>query len=91
VGGTIRITNGRFEDAPNGVTIERIEAVFTGTDQTVTISSFRAGTPNGGTIQASGSVALDPAGGFPGRIEVTLTNATLVNSELIRFVTDGRA
>lgn len=89
-GGTVRITNGRFEDAPNGVTIERIEAVLTGTDRSVTISSFRAATPNGGAIQAQGNVALDPAAGFPGRVDVTLTNANLVNSEMIRFVTDGR-
>lgn len=89
-GGTVRITGGRYEDAPNGVTIERIEAVLTGTDQTVTLSSFRAGTPNGGTIQAQGNVALNPSAGFPGQVEVTLNNAGLVNSELIRFVADGR-
>ncbi|MEW6123112.1 MAG: translocation/assembly module TamB domain-containing protein [Pseudomonadota bacterium] len=89
-GGTVRITNGRYEDAPNGVTIERIEALLTGTDRSVTITSFRAGTPNGGTIQAQGNVALDPGAGFPGRVDVTLNNAGLVNSEMIRFVTDGR-
>ncbi|WP_245454304.1 translocation/assembly module TamB domain-containing protein [Aquabacter cavernae] len=89
-GGTVRITNGRYEDAPNGVTIERIEAVLTGTDRSVTLTSLRAGTPNGGTIQAQGNVALDPGAGFPGRVDVTLNNAGLVNSEMIRFVTDGR-
>lgn len=89
-GGTVRVTGGRYEDAPNGVTIQNIEAVLTGTDQTVTLSSLRAGTPNGGTIQAQGNVALDPSAGFPGRVEVVLNNAGLVNSELIRFVSDGR-
>lgn len=89
-GGTVRISNGRYEDAPNGVTIERIEAVLTGTDRSVTLSSFRAATPNGGSIQAQGNVELNPAAGFPGRVDVTLTNANLVNSEMIRFVTDGR-
>lgn len=89
-GGTVRISNGRYEDAPNGVTIERIEALLTGTDRSVTLTSLRAATPNGGSIQAQGNVALDPAAGFPGRIEATLTNANLVNSEMIRFVTDGR-
>lgn len=89
-GGTVRISNGRYEDAPNGVTIERIEAVLTGTDRSVTLSSLRAATPNGGTIQAQGNVALDPGAGFPGRIEATLNKANLVNSEMIRFVTDGR-
>ncbi|OZA78656.1 MAG: hypothetical protein B7X76_09980, partial [Azorhizobium sp. 39-67-5] len=89
-GGTVRISNGRYEDAPNGVTIERIEALLTGTDRSVTLTSFRAATPNGGSIQAQGNVALDPGAGFPGRIEATLTNANLVNSEMIRFVTDGR-
>ncbi|MEW6256348.1 MAG: translocation/assembly module TamB domain-containing protein [Pseudomonadota bacterium] len=89
-GGTVRISNGRYEDAPNGVTIDRIEAVLTGTDRSVTLSSFRAATPNGGAIQAQGSVELNPPAGFPGRVDVTLSNANLVNSEMIRFVADGR-
>lgn len=89
-GGTIRVSGGRYEDAIHGVTLERIQAVITGTDRSLTVSSFQAFTPNGGNVQGQGTIALDPAGGFPGRIELTLTNAQLANSELIRLVAGGR-
>ncbi|MFG1429112.1 translocation/assembly module TamB domain-containing protein [Roseixanthobacter glucoisosaccharinicivorans] len=89
-GGTVRISGGRYEDAVNGVTLDRIQAVVTGTDRSVTLSSFQAATLNGGSIQGNGSVTLDPAAGFPGRLDLTLNNAGLVNSEIVRFVADGQ-
>lgn len=89
-GGTIRVSGGRYEDAVTGVTLERIQAVVTGTDRSLTVSSFQAFTPNGGNIQGQGTIALDPAAGFPGRIDLTLTNAQMANSELIRLVAGGR-
>lgn len=89
-GGTVRISGGRYEDAVNGVTLDRIQAVVTGTDRSVTLSSFQAATLNGGTIQGNGSVTLDAAAGFPGRLDLTLNNAGLVNSEIVRFVADGQ-
>ncbi|QTL04937.1 translocation/assembly module TamB domain-containing protein [Aquabacter sp. L1I39] len=89
-GGTIRISGGRYEDAIHGITLERIQAVITGTDRSLTVSSFQAFTPNGGSIQGQGTIALDPAGSFPGRVDLTLNNAQLANSELIRLVAGGR-
>ncbi|MFG1465541.1 translocation/assembly module TamB domain-containing protein [Xanthobacter sp. DSM 24535] len=89
-GGTVRIAGGRYEDAVNGVTLDRIQAVITGTDRSVTLSSFQTATLNGGSIQGTGNVTLDPRAGFPGRLDLTLNNAGLVNSEIVRFVADGR-
>lgn len=89
-GGTVRISGGRYDDALNGVTLDRIEATFTGTDRSVTLSSLTARTPNGGSVTSRGSVTLDPAAGFPGQGEITLQNAALVSSELMRLVADGR-
>lgn len=89
-GGTVRLSGARYEDAVNGVTLDKIQAVVTGTDRSVTLSSFQAATLNGGTIQGNGSVTLDAAAGFPGRLNLTLNNAGLVNSEIVRFVADGQ-
>ncbi len=89
-GGTVRITGGRYDDALNGVTLDRIEATLTGTDRSVTLSSLTARTPNGGSVTGRGSVTLDPAAGFPGQGEITLQNAALVSSDLMRLVADGR-
>lgn len=89
-GGTVRISNGRFDDSVNGVALDQISAVLTGTDRTITLTSLTARTTNGGGVTGRGTVALDPAGGFPGRIDIELTNAALVNSDLARLVADGR-
>ncbi|MDI4657983.1 translocation/assembly module TamB domain-containing protein [Xanthobacter autotrophicus] len=89
-GGTVRISGARFDDGVNGVNLSNIEGVITGTDRSVTLSSLTARTPNGGSLSARGTVALEPAQGFPGRIDVDLTNAGLVNSDLMRLVAEGR-
>jgi translocation and assembly module TamB len=89
-GGTVRISGARFDDGVNGVNLSNIEGVITGTDRSVTLSSLTARTPNGGGLSARGTVALEPAQGFPGRIDVDLTNAGLVNSDLMRLVAEGR-
>ncbi|MCB4771751.1 translocation/assembly module TamB domain-containing protein [Ancylobacter sp. Lp-2] len=89
-GGTVRITGGRYIDSVNGINLDRIEAVITGTQRSVTLTSFTARTPNGGGLNGRGNIGLDPAAGFPGRIEIDMTNAQLVNSELMRLVTEGR-
>ncbi|WP_051356885.1 translocation/assembly module TamB domain-containing protein [Azorhizobium doebereinerae] len=89
-GGTVRISGGRYDDALNGVTLSNIDATLTGTDRSVTLSSFSARTPNGGSLTGRGRVDLDPAAGFPGQAEVTLQNAGLVTNDLMRLVADGR-
>ncbi len=71
-GGTVRVSNGKFDDAINGVSLNNIAAVLTGTQRSVTITSFSAKTRNGGGLTGHGNIALDPAAGFPGRIEVDL-------------------
>lgn len=89
-GGNIRISGGRYVDGANGITLERIEGAIAGTERTVTVNSITARTPNGGSLALRGNVGLDPAANFPGRVEITMQNAGLVNSELIRLVTEGR-
>ncbi|AMN42457.1 translocation/assembly module TamB domain-containing protein [Rhodoplanes sp. Z2-YC6860] len=89
-GGTLRLAGGRFEDTVNGVTLDKIESVITGTDRSVTITSLNARTPNGGSLSVKGSVGLDPVNGFPGKAEIAMQNAGLVSSELMRLVADGQ-
>lgn len=88
-GGSVRVSNGSFDDSVNGVRLNNIVAEITGTEQSVTLRSMSASTANGGGISARGTVALDPAAGFPGKIDIDLVNAGLVNSELMRFVGEG--
>ena len=89
-GGSVRISGGRFEDSVNGLNLSRIEGLITGTDKSVTLSALTAATPNGGQISARGAVSLDTGAGLPGKIDIELSNAGLINSELMRFVGEGR-
>lgn len=89
-GGTVRISNGRFDDAVNGVALDQVQAVLTGTDRSITVTSLSARTTNGGSVSGRGNIALDVAAGLPGRIDLDLVNAALVNSDLMRLVAEGR-
>src|SRR5262245_40421232 len=88
-GGTVRITDARFDDTVNGVSLDRIDGLITATDRSLTITSLTARTPNGGNVAVKGDVQLDPAGGFPGNMEIKLQNAGLVSNELMRLIADG--
>lgn len=90
VGGTVRIENGKFDDTANGIAIEGITALVRGDGKSVRLSNLNARTRDGGTIDGDGSVAIDPARGFPGAVSINFTNATLVQNEFMRFVSNGR-
>ncbi|BCP51401.1 hypothetical protein K32_00180 [Kaistia sp. 32K] len=87
--GTVRVSGGSYNDSLNGIALSNIEAVLTGTDRAVQVTSFSAQTVQGGRIVGKGNIGLDPAQGFPAAIEVTLQKATLVSSDLMRLVADG--
>lgn len=89
IGGTVRIADGKFEDTVNGVTLERITARAEGDGKTLTLANLTAHTRDGGTVAIEGRAEVDPARGFPGAFSIRFTEATLVQSEFLRFVTDG--
>ncbi|MBN9027031.1 MAG: translocation/assembly module TamB domain-containing protein, partial [Rhizobiales bacterium] len=88
--GNVRVSGASYNDSLNGISLSNIEAVLTGSDRAVNVTSFTAQTVQGGRIVGKGNIALDPAQGFPAAIEVTLQKATLVNSDLMRLVSDGK-
>ena len=90
VKGRVRISGGRFDDPVNGLALSSIEAVLDGSDRSVTLASFSAKTADGGTIRGGGKIAINQAAGFPANITLTLTNATLLSSDLIHMVASGK-
>ncbi|MCX5580592.1 translocation/assembly module TamB domain-containing protein [Kaistia terrae] len=88
--GTVRVSGASYNDSLNGIALSNIETVLTGSDRAINVSSFSAQTVQGGRIVGKGNVALDPAQGFPAAIEMTLQKATLVSSDLMRLVADGK-
>ena len=84
--GTATLTGGSFTDVIQGIRLTAVEARIAAQGENLTIERASASTPNGGTLSASGRVALDPAAGFPGQIRVQGTLAQLVSSDMVSAV-----
>jgi translocation and assembly module TamB len=78
--GVIRANQLRYENTTYGTTISNIQIDGRFTQSQFLLNRF-AGTAGKGSIQASGSVGIDPAAGFPIDITAKLDNATLANSD----------
>lgn len=84
--GAATLSGGSFIDALQGVKLSAIAARVVANGDNLTIESASAATPNGGSIAASGRVAVDPAAGFPGEIRIRGTRAQIVDSGLVSAV-----
>lgn len=80
--GAATLSGGTFSDAAQGIALDRIQGRAVARGDEITIENASAATANGGTINASGRVALAPDAGFPGNIRITGRNAQVVQSAL---------
>jgi len=86
--GGATLSGGSFSDALQGVKLTGLEARVAANGPELVIERFAAQTPGGGTLSARGNVKLDPGAGFPGTIRIEGKRAQLVDSGLVRAVTD---
>ena len=84
--GSAALTGGSFTDALQGIRLTAIEARVAATGENLVIERASAQTPNGGTLSASGRLALDPAAGFPGQIRIQGNRALLLSSGIVTAV-----
>ncbi|TGD95789.1 hypothetical protein EU555_26525 [Methylobacterium nonmethylotrophicum] len=87
VEGAATLTGGSFTDPLQGVRLTDIQGRVTGRGDTLVIERLTAATRNGGTLQAQGRVAVEPAAGFPGNLTIRADRAELVASPLMTLVT----
>lgn len=78
--GVIRANQLRYENTTYGTTISNIAVDGRFTQSQFLLDRFQ-GTAGKGSVQASGSVGIDPSAGFPIDITAKLDNATLANSD----------
>lgn len=90
VRGSVRLSDGRFDDLVNGVTITKINGNIAGDGRSLVLQNIRGQTVNGGTVTLAGRVTVDPAAGLPADINVTFNNAALVSSQMARLIADGQ-
>ncbi|WP_424753559.1 translocation/assembly module TamB domain-containing protein [Methylobacterium sp.] len=81
--GAATLSGGSFTDPLQGIALKQIEGRVTGRGDTLVVERLTAQTRNGGGLQASGRVALDPNGGFPGAFKITAERAELVSSPIV--------
>ncbi|MDP3321782.1 MAG: translocation/assembly module TamB domain-containing protein, partial [Bosea sp. (in: a-proteobacteria)] len=84
--GTATLAGGSFTDVIQGIRLTAVEARIAAQGENLTIERATASTPNGGTLSATGRVALDPGAGFPGSIRVQGNRAQLVSSDIVTAV-----
>lgn len=86
--GGATLSGGSFSDALQGVKLTGLEARIAANGPELVIERLAAQTPGNGTLSARGSVKLDPEAGFPGTIRIEGKRAQLIDSGLVRAVTD---
>ncbi|MFH6786241.1 MULTISPECIES: translocation/assembly module TamB domain-containing protein [Methylobacterium] len=86
IDGSAVLSGGSFTDPLNGVRLTDIQGRVTGRGDTIVIERLTAATRNGGTLQAQGRVAVEPAAGFPGNLTIRADRAELVSSPLMTLI-----
>lgn len=83
VNGSLTLSGGSFRDLLQGIRFDNIQGRFAARGADIAIERLSATTRNGGTVNVSGRVMLDPAAGFPGDIRITSQRAELVSNEIV--------
>jgi translocation and assembly module TamB len=90
IGGSARLAGGSFSSPGLGLNLTNMNAAVSGDGRSVSLSSFTASTPGGGTLRGQGRVAIDPAGGFPGNLTITADNAQVADTSIVKARADAR-
>ncbi|GGE30588.1 hypothetical protein GCM10007276_04740 [Agaricicola taiwanensis] len=83
VGGSARLAGGSFSSPGLGLNLTNMNAAVSGDGRSVTLSSFSASTQGGGTLRGQGRVNIDPAGGFPGNLTITASDALVADTKIV--------
>lgn len=86
INGSATVNGGNYSDALMGIRYTNIAARFVARGDDVRIERLSAQTLNGGTINAQGSVTIDPAAGFPGDVRISARRAKLIENDIYSLV-----
>jgi autotransporter translocation and assembly factor TamB len=80
--GTAQIADGAFRSAATGFELRGIEASLEGSEKRLVLSRLSAGTPDGGTLSANGSLDLDRTANYPFRLFAKVSEGRLISTPL---------
>ncbi len=86
VTGAANLADGTYVDAALGVRLTAISGRLAARGEEIAVERLSARTANGGTLNASGQVRVDPAAGMPGTIRISGQRATLVSNDLVTMI-----
>lgn len=88
VNGAAELSGGSYADAELGLRLDNLQARVAARGEALTIERASATTRNGGSLSASGRVAIDPQAGFPGSIRITGRRADVMATDIVAATAD---
>lgn len=83
IGGSVRTSGARFIDAKSGLAVNNISADVALGGGKATINSLTGTLSTRGGLSASGTVGIDPAGGFPADLSIKLVDGRYTDGRVV--------
>ncbi|WP_434733223.1 translocation/assembly module TamB domain-containing protein [Rhizobium sp. YTUHZ044] len=89
INGTVSTSGAKLVDVRRNLAINNVAAIVTFNGNQAVISRLSGNLGGGGTISASGTIGIQPAGGFPADISIKLDKAVYVDGTLVVSTVNG--
>jgi translocation and assembly module TamB len=83
--GAATLSGGTFDDVELGTKLTGIAARIAARNDDVVIERFTATSANGGSLNASGNVRIDPDAGLPGAIQISGRDVLLASNAIMKM------
>ncbi|SCB60370.1 autotransporter secretion inner membrane protein TamB [Rhizobium aethiopicum] len=89
INGTVSTSGAKLVDVRRNLAVNNLAATVTFNGKQAVISRLSGNLGGGGTISASGTIGIQPAGGFPADISIKLDKAVYVDGTLVVSTING--
>ncbi|MGO8019174.1 translocation/assembly module TamB domain-containing protein [Rhizobium leguminosarum] len=89
INGTVSTNGAKLVDVRRNMAVNNLTATVTFNGSQAVISRLTGNLGGGGTISASGTIGIQPAGGFPADISIKLDKAVYVDGTLVVSTVNG--
>ncbi|MGO7729478.1 translocation/assembly module TamB domain-containing protein [Rhizobium johnstonii] len=89
INGTVSTNGAKLVDVRRNLAVNNLTATVTFNGSQAVISRLSGNLGGGGTISASGTIGIQPAGGFPADISIKLDKAVYVDGTLVVSTVNG--
>ncbi|MEI1250061.1 translocation/assembly module TamB domain-containing protein [Rhizobium aouanii] len=89
INGTVSTNGAKLVDVRRNLAVNNLTATVTFNGNQAVISRLSGNLGGGGTISASGTIGIQPAGGFPADISIKLDKAVYVDGTLVVSTVNG--